>query len=282
MTLKASSLMDTVDEMLLEAGQEQDTELRAALLSLATLGSLPAPPPNAQLAALLGSRPAGLSLRRWMRRHRPAIVGLTVVAGMGLGVTGVAASASRPAEQGSASIQHLLEEWAPAWNVSGLPAAAPTPGLLPEPAPAAKDAATDFRTPDGQPETPVRGPAGQAARPDTPAGTTGEGSHDAGAGARDTPGSAAAGTVSADKEPADKKPRVPSEGGTLPDNADESVRQALAETGKLLSGAIPENAVPEEALPGTAVPKEPGKGSAKPGAGKKADPGAKWLKKFSR
>jgi hypothetical protein len=91
----------------------------------------------------------------------------------------------------------------------------------------------------------------------------------------------------ADKEPADKKPRVPSEGGTLPDNADESVRQALAETGKLLSGAIPENAVPEEALPGTAVPgtavhKEPGKGSAKPGAGKKADPGAKWVKKFSR
>jgi hypothetical protein len=274
MTLKASSLMDTVDEMLLEAGQEQDTELRAALLSLATLGSLPAPPPNAQLAALLGSRPAGLSLRRWMRRHRPAIVGLTVVAGMGLGVTGVAASASRPAEQGSASIQHLLEDWAPPWNVSGLPAAAPAPGLLAEPV---KDAATDSRTPDGQPETPARGPAGQAARPDTPAGTAGERSRDAGAGARDTPGSAAAGTEPADKEPADKKPRVPSEAGTLPDNAEESVRQALAETGKLLSGAIPENALPEKA-----VPKEPGKGSAKPGAGKKADPGAKWVKKFSR
>jgi hypothetical protein len=269
MTLKASRLMDTVDEMLLDAGQEQDTELRAALLSLGTLGSLPAPPPNAQLAALLGSRPRDLSWRRRMRRHRPAIVGLAVVAGMGLGVTGVAASASRPAEQGSASIQHLLEDWAPPWNVSGLPAAAPAPGLLAEPV---KDAATDSRTPDGQPETPVRGPAGQAARPDAPAGTAGEGSRDAGAGVRDTPGSAAAGT-----EPADKKPRVPSEAGTLPDNAEESVRQALAETGKLLSGAIPENAVPENA-----VPKEPGKGSAKPGAGKKADPGAKWVKKFSR
>ncbi|HYH77358.1 MAG TPA: hypothetical protein VD841_07645, partial [Arthrobacter sp.] len=92
MTLQASRLIDMVDEMLLEAGQEQDTALRAALLSLGRLGSLPTPPPNAQLAALLGFRPDELSWRRRLRRHRPSIVGLVVVAGMGLGVTGVAAS----------------------------------------------------------------------------------------------------------------------------------------------------------------------------------------------
>lgn len=274
MTLKASRLMDTVDEILLEAGQEQDTELRAALLSLGTLGSLPAPPPNAQLAALLGSRPAGLSLRRRMRRHRPAIVGLAVVAGMGLGVTGVAAGASRPAEQGSASIQHLLEEWAPQWNVSGLPAAAPSTGFLPEPAPG--EATTDSKTADGQPKSPERGSAGQPAMPGRTAAPGAAGSHDAGHGTRDAPGSTAAGTDPAGKEQAHKMPRIPSEAGTLPDDADERARQALKETGTLLSGAVP-------SVPENAAARESGIRSAnKSAAGKKSDPGAKWLKKFSR
>jgi hypothetical protein len=277
MTLKASRLMDTVDEMLLEAGQEQDTELRAALLSLGSLASLPAPPPNAQLAALLACRPDDLSWRRRLRRHRPVIVGLAVVAGMGLGVTGVAASASRPAEQASASVQELLEGWTPPWNVSGLPAAAPAPGLLPEPAPGKQEAPADSRTADGgQQESRVRGSAGQPARHDRTAAPAGAGSHDGGPGTPDAPGSGGGDTGSANRES-----KVPSEAGTLPDNAEEPARQALEEAGKLLSGAGP--AVPGTAVPENAVPRESANRSAnKFAAGKKADPAAKWLKKFSR
>jgi hypothetical protein len=278
MTLQTSRLNATVEEMLLEAGQEQDTALRAALLSLGCLGSLPAPPPNAQLAALLGARPDELSWRRRLRRHRPAIVGLVVVAGMGLGVTGVAASASRPAEQASASLQQLLGDWAPSWSVSGLQATAPAAGLVPGPAVGAQQAASESTTPDGQQESPVRGPAGQPV--DQPegqeAGPAGAARHDAGTGTGDEPGSAAgakaggakaeadteradterADTERADTEPGDKKPKVPAEASTLLDNAKESAGQALAETGKVLSGALP--------------------------AGKNADSGAKWLKKFTR
>ena len=193
MTLQTSRLNATVEEMLLEAGQEQDTALRAALLSLGCLGSLPAPPPNAQLAALLGARPDELSWRRRLRRHRPAIVGLVVVAGMGLGVTGVAASASRPAEQASVSLQQLLGDWAPSWSVSGLQATAPAAGLVPGPAVGAQQAASESTTPDGQQESPVRGPAGQPV--DQPegqeAGPAGAARHDAGTGTGDEPGSAA-------------------------------------------------------------------------------------------
>lgn len=280
MTLQTSRLNATVEEMLLEAGQEQDTALRAALLSLGRLGSLPTPPPNAQLAALLRSRSDELSWRRRLRRHRPAIVGLVVVAGMGLGATGVAASASRPAEQPTLSLQQLLEEWAPSWSVSGLRAAAPATGLVPGPPVGAQQAPSESRTPDGQQESLVRGPAGQPALP--PAGPAGASGHDAGPGTRDEPGSAAAVTERADKEPGGKKPKVPAEAGTLPDNAKESARQAPAEAGKLLSGTVPERAVPERAEPENTGPKEAGRGSSKPGAGKKADSGAKWLKKFSR
>lgn len=293
MTLQASRLNATVEEMLLEAGQESDRALRAALLSLGRLGSLPAPPPNAQLAALLGSRPDDLSWRRRLRRHRPAIVGLVVVAGMGLGATGVAATASRPTQQESASLQQLLEDWAPSWSVSGLRAAAPATVIVPGPAIGAQQAAAESRTPDGQQESLVRGPAGQPAGP--PAGPAGAAGHDAGPGTGDEPGSAggaktAAVTERADREPGDKEPTVPAEAGTLPDNAKESAREARAETGKLLSGAVPERlsgtvperAVPERAEPENAGPKEAGRGSSKPGAGKKADSGAKWLEKFSR
>ena len=262
MTPQVSLLMDTVDEMLLEAGQEQDTELRAALLSLGSLASLPAPPPNAQLAALLACRPDDLSWRRRLRRHRPVIVGLAVVAGMGLGVTGVAASASRPAEQASASVQELLEDWAPPWNVSGLPAAAPATVLLPEAAP-------------GKQEAPLRDTAKQPARgPATsPSAPAEAGFHDAGPGAREAAGFATGSREPGTREPGAKKPedkgpadsdqapgdsagigpKVAAEAGAVPDSGQEAARQALEKSAKLLSG----------------------------GAGKKPDPGAKWLKKFN-
>ena len=274
MTLQASRLIDTVDEMLLEAGQEQDTGLRAALLSLGALASLPAPPPNAQLAALLGPRPGSLSWRRRLRRHRPAIVGLAVVAGMGLGVTGVAASASRPAEQASASVQHLLEDWAPSWNVSGLPAAAAA--LLPQPASEGQEPAADPGTADGgQEATPPRDAAKQPPKwpGHSPEGPAKAGSRDAGPGALDAAGAAAADTESA---------KVPSEAGTVPDSthaaakAQEAARQALENAEKLPADVVPESAVTRETGNGSAA--KPG--LAKKGAVNKADPGTAWLKKF--
>jgi hypothetical protein len=294
MTRQVSRLIGTVDEMLLDAGQEQDTGLRAALLSLGSLASLPAPPPTAQLAALLACRPDDLSWRRRLRRHRPVIVGLAVVAGMGLGVTGVAASASRPAEQASASIQELLEDWAPPWNVSGLPAAAPATGPLREPA-------------DGKQESPVRDTAKQ---PDLRAAEAG--SHDAGPGARDAAGSAGGakkpeameqedrGPAASDQAAGDSAgngPKAAAEPGTVPDGVPEAARQALEKSAKLLAGVVPPNTVspstvppntvpanpvPANSMPANAAPRESGNRSAgKAGTGKKTDPGAKWLKKFN-
>jgi hypothetical protein len=280
MMSQASRLLDTVDEMLLDAGREQDAELRAALLSLGSLASLPAPIPNAQLAALLGCRPDELTWRRRLRRHRPTIVSLAVVAGMGLGVTGVAATASSPEQETSVSIQHLLEDWAPSWNLSGLPSAAPATGLVPEPAPpAGQEAAADSGAAGGQQESPANKVPDQPAVPaKSPGATAKTGPGDGGADARDAPGSAAAGTESAAKEP-DTEAKVASEPDTLQDSADaaakaqETARQALEKSGKLLSGVVP----------GNAVSGEQGNGSAKKsGSAKKADPGAKWLKKFNR
>ncbi|MDR7160752.1 hypothetical protein [Arthrobacter sp. BE255] len=269
MTPQASRLTDTVESMLLDAGQEQDTELRAALLSLGTLASLPAPVPNAQLAALLASRPDELTRRRRQRRHRnrSAIVGLAVVAGMGLGVTGVAASASGPAGKASLSVQHLLEDWAPPWNVSGLPAAAPAIGTVPEPAPVEPGPAQDLSTADSQKQY----VPDQPAAPDTTPDRTAEAEpNDGGADAQ--AGSGSAGASGGAKNPKEQ--------GQLPEvshsqeagQSTEPVRQSLEKTEKLLADVVP----------GKSVSKEAGNGSGKSGSGKKTDPGAKWLKKFSR
>jgi hypothetical protein len=288
MTLQASRLADTVNEMLLEAGLEQDTGLRAALLSLGTLASQPAPPPDARLAALLGLRQDSLSWRRRLRRHRPGMVGLAVVAGMGLGVTGVAASASRPAEPASASIQQLLDDWAPSWNVSGLSAATPAVGLLPQPAPGEPQAAAESGTADGgqqgslardTPRQPARGPG------PSPTGPAKTGSHGPAAGDEASSDGGAKGQ--ADRTPAagdsaNSESKAPAGPATGPDSGQEAARQALEKSAELLSGVLPSHTVP-----GHAPPPESGHGSAgKRGlatkdAIKKADPGTTWLKKFS-
>ena len=290
MTSQASNLLDTVDEMLLDAGQGQDTELRAALLSLGSLASVPAPTPNAQLAALLGSRTEELSWRRRLRRHRTTIVSLTVVAGMGLGVTGVAASASRPAEKASVSVQDLLEDWTPSWSLPGLPVAAPGTGLVLEPelGPSGQDAAADpgaAGAVGAQQESPTGKVPDWAAAPDKSPGAAGKtGADDGGADARHAPGPTAPGSVEAGTESAGTEAKVPAQAGTLPDpteavaTAEETARQALEKSGKLLSAVVPEQAVPEEAASG-GPRNEPAK---KSGTLKNADPGAKWLKKFSR
>ena len=156
MTFNANYLGKTVDEMLLDAGQAQATELRAALLSLGSLASLPVPAPNAQLAALMAGTHE-LGRQRWLRKHRAAVVGLAVVAGMGFGVTGVAASASGQGRQSSMSVQHMLEDWAPSWTIAGGPSAS-TAGFLPAPQPATRhEPAPAVQSMPALPEQPLTG-----------------------------------------------------------------------------------------------------------------------------
>ncbi|WP_426226976.1 hypothetical protein [Pseudarthrobacter sp. DSP2-3-2b1] len=125
------SLARTVDDMLLDAG-ETDARLRAALLSLGSLRSLPVPEPGAELAALLLSGPAHqLERHRLLRRHRGSVVGLAVIAGMGLGVTGVAATGPVPDGSTGSSVQQILADWSPAWTIAAAPLAAPEDAGLP-------------------------------------------------------------------------------------------------------------------------------------------------------
>jgi hypothetical protein len=88
MTSNTSPLLSSVDEMLLDAG-ETDAALRATLLLLGAFASLPVPEPRPELAALLSAQTTQLGRRRLRRRHRTAAAGLAVIAGMGLGVSGV-------------------------------------------------------------------------------------------------------------------------------------------------------------------------------------------------
>src|SRR3954468_22968916 len=60
MTSASDNLPALIDEMLQDAGFDQDADLRGTLLSLGALAALPAPAPTGELAALLsGSGPAG-------------------------------------------------------------------------------------------------------------------------------------------------------------------------------------------------------------------------------
>ena len=274
MTPQASRLTDTVESMLLDAGQEQDTELRAALLSLGSLASLPAPSPNAQLAALLASRPDELTRRRRQRRHRnrSAIVGLAVVAGMGLGVTGVAATGSgaggedqplsaAPAGRLGALVERVraarcrpCHRNRPGTRTGGIRCRA---GRRHGGRSAAVRASSKCRTSQ-------RGARRHRGR------TAKEGPDDGGADAQAGSGSpGTSGGVKNSKEQGKLPESSPSQEA---EQAPEPVRQTLEKTEKLLAGVVP----------GNAASKEAGNGSGKSGTNKKADPGAKWLKKFSR
>lgn len=263
MTPQASRLTDTVESMLLDAGQEQDTELRAALLSLGSLASLPVPSPNAQLAALLASRPDELTRRRRQRRHRnrSAIVGLAVVAGMGLGVTGVAATGSGAAGKTSLSVQHLLEDWAPSWDVSGLPAAAPAIRTVPEPAPAEPGAGRDAGPADGQQQYVAQEVPGQPAAPDATADDAakekpGDGGADAQAGSG-SPG--ASGGVKQAKEQ-----------GKLPESSpSQEVEQALSLCGRRWRKR---KSCWPASCPEVLRPRKPATGPASPGPTRKQTP----------
>ena len=145
MTPQAHHPAAAVEEMLLDAGLGHEAGLRRALLAIGSLADQPAPAPSGQLAALLGIPPreapldathpgsdvAGskavddLGRRRRLRAHRPTVVGLALVAGMGMGVGTVAASSAGPAHPGSPSVQQLLEDWTPDWTMHSSQASPP-------------------------------------------------------------------------------------------------------------------------------------------------------------
>lgn len=145
MTPQAHHPAAAVEEMLLDAGLGHEAGLRRALLALGSLADQPVPAPSGQLAALLGvplreapldathpgSDVAGskagdeLGRPRRLRAHRPTVVGLALVAGMGMGVGTVAASSAGPAHTGSTSVQQLLEDWTPDWTMHSSQASPP-------------------------------------------------------------------------------------------------------------------------------------------------------------
>ncbi|WP_052500465.1 hypothetical protein [Arthrobacter sp. SPG23] len=118
MTTRDEVSAGTVDGLLLDSGHTDVPELRAALLSIASLAQMQVPGPGPELAAMLAGPRDELTRKRWLRRHRPTLVGFAVLAGMGLGVSGVAATSQGAAEgSGLWSIQELTTDWAPDWKL---------------------------------------------------------------------------------------------------------------------------------------------------------------------
>ncbi|WP_458113144.1 hypothetical protein M1D88_03060 [Arthrobacter sp. R1-13] len=115
MTNSKKATRSTVEELLLDAGHADAPELRAYLLNLRSLADLPLPAPGAELASLLAGSVDELARKRPLRKHRPTVVSVAVIAGMGLGVSGVAATSPNPGiRQGLVSIQNFDGGWAPA------------------------------------------------------------------------------------------------------------------------------------------------------------------------
>lgn len=290
MTPTTSPLLRTVDDMMLDA-RETEPALRATLLSLGSFAAMPVPEPRAELAALLSGGTNQLAHHRRHRRRRAAAVGVAVIAGMGLGVTGVAATASPPRLGASLSIQHLLQDWSPSWNIMGGPstrgAADPTTG---EPA---VETSPDTAAPARQ-ETPTPGSAGTAptgagtAAPDNAARGAGAGrgatdrgavspgkpAADAGA-LRNAAGATAGGPASPDGAAKGKQtPQRSSGDGPAGADPAADLTHELAKTGKL---TLDEASAAGDLASGLLAPGP----DDETGAGK-AGPGSIWLKKFSR
>ncbi|WP_461173813.1 hypothetical protein M1D93_03560 [Arthrobacter sp. Z1-9] len=304
--MQTNHLPDTVEDMLLDAGYGKDPQLRAALLALGSLASLPAPAPSGSLAVLLTepgtstgesdaigglteSGPDELAGRRRLRAHRPTVVGLALIAGMGLGVGGVAASSAVPGRSGSPSIQHLLEDWTPAWSLPArdVPLSRPSlddvDGLDPDaavhgaPEPGATGATEEIATTGGG--TPAAAPAADdasAARrtPEIPApNIPGQGKQGNGEGQR---GGKDAATESGKPGAAAARDEKETPVGGLPEQAvGQGGAGAPDEEANHVAGAAP------GAGPGS-VPEVLRQGVDAAGAAAHAVPGAKWLQKFSR
>jgi hypothetical protein len=294
MTRSLDSLHRLVDDMLIDAGQAGDSELRSVLLSLGSLASLPVPAPSGQLARLMAGSAtetaeratAGLDVlkddqdaggdemaRRRLRRHRPTVLGLALLAGMGTGIGGVAASSPAPGG-GSHSVQQLLENWSPSWTIQGQTAA----GLVQPDDPdgmagpgAGQPAAEPVSAGDGPADSHLLqqdhlpGPP-QAAEPRPPAMASGEAGKAprAFAGGQE-PGrrNQAAGTAT----PGEGRQRQPGggnpESGLEGEPADEAVPPPVSDVVKPLEDVVLQA---EDAIAAVAEPL----------------PGNRWLRKFSR
>ncbi|MFJ4266036.1 hypothetical protein ACIPY1_05700 [Paenarthrobacter nicotinovorans] len=155
MTFKDLERGKLVDELLLDADLGDAPDLRQALLAVGSFADAAAPEPGEELAAMLAGPHDDVSKRRWRHKHRTAVVGVAVVAAMGLGVTGVAAASSGFTR--SPSFEGL-------WEGLASQRAAETPVLLtPDapkvgtvPAPSADPAAIPLDVQQGQPVQPTR------------------------------------------------------------------------------------------------------------------------------
>jgi hypothetical protein len=299
MTPQARHIAAVAEEMLLDAGLAQDVELRRALLAVGQLANLPVPVPSGRLAVLLGepvhAAPEDvptqrrkdartglgdeLSRRRRLRSHRPTVVGLALVAGMGMGVGTVAASPAVSAPAGSLSIQQMLEDWAPSWTIRTPQATAP--GFLQHAidgdgndVPAQRDAGPasgEASLAEDSPWTLQSPPARQAPLPQSPGqvrnGSGEPASVNGQAGAKESEKNrgAAGQNGGSNTAPADRADQA-----TGPGNAPDAGEQASGRGTGTGSGILSE---PEQ----LAAVKDGADSTAA-----KVMPGAKWLEKFIR
>lgn len=292
MTDNTSTLLGIVDEMLLDAG-ETNPELRTVLLSLGAFASLPVPEPRAELAVLLAAQVTPLGRHRLRRRHRTAAVGLAVIAGMGLGVTGVAAAASAPTVHGSSSIQNMLQDWAPAWTIAGNPTASGAAGDLrgvPTLEPDAGDESALAEQGDTDPDHADAEHAGRGSASRGPAGSESELPANAGSGTaerRNTHDSADEGAGNSEanhseaRDPgADSGASRTAGSGTAKGKAPTETpgrgtsSDGFEQTGKLVTEAPAVVGNVASAITGPPAKEKTGASDA--------GPGSNWLKKFSR
>jgi hypothetical protein len=277
MTTREDFSGGTVDRLLLEAGQLDVPELRAALLSIASLARMQVPAPGAELAAMLAGPGDELTKKRWLRQYRPAIVGLAVLAGMGLGVSGVAATSQvSAAGSGLRSIQKLTTDWAPDWTLPLAPAGSDQDGQAGWVSPLflqldATDPAAGDQTagPDMIPAG-AADPKAHATVPDGRAFPPAEG-HDW------APGSASGNRNAA-------KPDAESAGGTKHETAPEErsgtdLPQTAAGTPEMAAPA-PEEKNTEDRGRKNAKKDEAGAGQLAPVLDSAVEPLNSWLKKF--
>jgi hypothetical protein len=150
-----------VDQLLRETGDEDATELRAALLELRCLASGPPPVPSATLAALMASAPVSLNSRR-TGRHRRAIVALVIAASMGAGTAAAAAADPGLRENVQETVTTLIN--------------AVTHGNSGRPPPARSNGPASPKPPDHTPghPTPATGAPGRSGQGNSPSDAQGE------------------------------------------------------------------------------------------------------------
>jgi hypothetical protein len=250
MTTRADFSGGTVDQLLLDAGHSDVPELRAALLSIASLAQMQAPAPGPELAAMLAGPRDELTRQRWLRRHRPAVVGLAVLVGMGLGVSGVAATSQvSGVGSGSVSLQELTTDWTPEWTLPLAPAVADQGGRitwvsplflqLDRADPAAAHGLGEPSAQTAEPAAQTAGPEGGAVGPAAPATSA----HDKGKSPIGK-GWAAAGTSMGNPGPANPgKARLGKAAtdqamtGRAPDQPEEQEAEVTPDAGEAAAGA---------------------------------------------